>query len=271
MQNKILFLLITFFVIPNLVKSQNASFTLNNSNATYCLGDTVLFTNTSSGNVYSYWRFGDEFETYVNNPKHNYEKSGSYEVWLIVTNSSGLKDSTNKQITVNPAPKINLINNTDEQYLLVSTGLTEVQFIWYLGNSKTDETDSIVYYLEAGSYSVVAYNQFCRDSSNIKLNLDSIVTDVAEIIVKNNILTPDLQDGANDVLFIDGLGNYDFPVEIYIYNKWGQLVYKNLEYINLGGFVGDDNNGKKLDAGTYYYVVKSEGRKGGAGFVDIIR
>jgi len=271
MQNKILFLLITFFIIPNLLKSQTASFTVNKQDATYCFGDTVLFTNTSgSGYVYSYWRFGDGFETYVTNPKHIYEKAGTFTARLIITKSNGSKDSINKQIIINPAPVINLINNTAEQYLLVKTGITDVQFTWYLGTTKTDETDSIVYYLESGSYSVVAYNQFCRDSANIKI-ADSLQVDISEIVVKNNILTPDIADGANDVLFIENLDSYDFAVEIYIYNKWGQLVYKNLEYSNLGGFAGEDDNGKKLDAGTYYYVIKSKGRKGGSGFVDIIR
>ncbi len=271
MQKNILLSLIVLFYVTNLI-SQTASFSLNKTDATYCLGDTVLFNNTTSGDyVYSYWRFGDAFDTYVKNPRHVYQTTGTYTVWLVIKRLSGDKDSTSKSLNINPSPHISLVNNQSEQFLTALTGISEVQFLWYSGTTLTSETDSVAYYYESGSYSVVAYNQFCSDSANIKITVNSQQIDNTEIIVENNILTPDVEDGANDVLYIKELASYEAAVEIFIYNKWGQLVYKNTNYSNFGGFKGVDDSGKKLDAGTYYYIVKSPGRKGGAGFIDVIR
>jgi PKD repeat protein len=265
----------SLFLILNLsaIAQISANFSIDNQSAGYCKGDTVKFTNTSTGTfVNTHWKFGDNIDTWGNNPLHIYQVEGNFTIWMIITTLTGEQDSISKIITIHPAPKITLVNDIDERSLTVQTGLTEVSFLWYFGVSLTDEADSIVYYLETGNYSVVAFNEFCSDSVNIFINLDTLPdVEEPEIIIKNNILTPDLVDGANDVLFIQDLGLYSKPVYLSIYNKWGQLVYENQQYTNLGGFTGSDNNGNKLDAGTYYYIVKCEGRKGGSGFVDIIR
>jgi gliding motility-associated-like protein len=58
-------------------------------------------------------------------------------------------------------------------------------------------------------------------------------------------------DGKNDRWFIQGLK--DFPdTEVYVYNVYGEQVYKNMNYENDwdGKF-----NGDFLPDGTYYYVV----------------
>lgn len=272
---KNLILIISLILISRLfsVAQISADFTVDNSTSEYCSGDTVKFTNTSTG-VFetTHWDFGDCIDTWGDNPTHIYLTDGEFTVWMKITSSTGEKDSSSMVITIYPSPVIELINDEAAQSLTVDAGITDVEYKWYFGISLTDETNNIIYYLETGNYAVVAFNDFCSDSASVYINLDSIVNEEKpEIVVKNNILTPDLQDGANDVLFIDNLGSYTHPVEISVYNKWGQLVYENSEYTNLGGFSGTDNNGKKLDAGTYYYIIKSEGRKGGTGFIDIIR
>jgi len=273
---KIRFLLIVFgliFLTNSISKAQSASFSIDQPTGEYCKGIPVIFTNTSTGDfVNTQWKFGDGIDTWGNSPQHIYLTAGTFTTWIIITSSTGLQDSVSKEIIIHPAPVIELENNLDDQMLTVHTGLSEVSFLWYFGTNLTDETDSVIYYMETGYYGVVAYNEYCTDSASFYVNFDSLPPDLQpEIVVKNNILTPDLADGANDVLFIEDLGLYTNKVTIQIFNKWGQLVYKNDEYTNLSGFSGFDNSGNKLDAGTYYYIVKCEGRKGGSGFVDIIR
>jgi len=265
-------IILNIFLSSNINAQLVADFSVDHSIAEYCMGDTVYFTNISTGNfVNTQWKFGDNIDTWGNNPEHIYLTDGIFSAWIIITDITGLQDSTSHSVMVHESPKINLVNNADEKTLTVHTGLTDVNFMWYFGVNLTDETDSVVYYLETGKYSVVAYNEFCSDSISTYITDTIAVENQPEITVKNNILTPDNNDGINDILFIQDLGMYSNKVFIQIYNKWGQLVYENEEYTNLGGFSGSDNKGNKLDAGTYYYIVKCEGRKGGSGFVDIIR
>lgn len=267
-----LLLIIQLFVSLSIKAQLNSSFTVNNSNLQYCKGDTVKFTNTSTGSfITTYWKFGDNIDTWTNNPEHIYQIEGDFTIWLIISDSNNSKDSTSLDISVKPSPTISLLNNTEEQSLTVDSDISDITYIWYFGTNLTDATEQKIFYFETGNYAVVASNEFCSDSASIYINVDSIAPNLPEIIVKNNILTPDIQDGTNDVLFIQDLSLYTNPVYLSVYNKWGQLVYENEQYTNLGGFSGEDNNGNKLDAGTYYYIVKCEGRKGGSGFVDLIR
>src|SRR5690606_23031955 len=61
-----------------------------------------------------------------------------------------------------------------------------------------------------------------------------------------NIFTPN-GDGINDTFTIEGIEAYD-RVEVFIFNRWGNEVYKNDRY---------DNNwaGLNLHDGTYYYMI----------------
>ena len=92
-----------------------------------------------------------------------------------------------------------------------------------------------------------------------------------QIKVANNVITPGMRDGVNDVLYIEDVTNFTSPCSVKIFDKKGKLVYTNNNYSNTDGFQGRDDDGNELFAGTYYYVIKSQGKKGCTGFVDIIR
>jgi gliding motility-associated-like protein len=273
MKRIIILILILF---PIFAESQvSADFTVNQSDLSYCVGDTVVFTNTSTGNyVVSYWAFGDGTDTWKESPYHIYSLSGTYTVSLTVTDTSGNSDTHNLAITVNEVPNVSILQNNIAQSLTAQVNQDNITFAWLFDGDTTNQTDSVVYYLESGVYTVIATNQSgCFDTSSINISLSnsSETNDTLQIIVRNNILTPDLQDGANDVLFIEGLSNFSSPCIVSVYNKWGQLVYYNADYSNLNGFTGKDNHGKNLDAGTYYYTIMSNGRKSTTGYVDLIR
>ena len=254
-----------------------AGFSTDNPSGNYCVGDSVFFTNTSTGNyVTSYWNFGDNLDTWAENPFHIYNTAGTFTVNLTVADNTGTSSSASKSITINPKPSVTLVNNKIEQSLTVRSDENDVTYRWLFNADTTDATDTIIYYLESGLFTVVATNTYgCSASASIKIDLNadnpSFANDSLKIIVKNNILTPGIIDGANDVLFIDDLSSYSSACNVLIYNKWGQIVYINDNYSNLGGFAVENNNGRELDAGTYYYVIKTENRKTATGFVDLIR
>jgi len=272
MFKKIKFIIIFLFTGVFVFGQPTASFT---SAGSLCSGDTITFTNTSTAYSISYWDFGDGTDTWQDNPLHIYTQSGTYTVTLTVYDSSGNTDQTDSSVTINATPDVTIIQNTALQSLTAQSSISGVSYNWYFNGDTTGAVDSAIYYLESGTYRVVVTSSdACSSDTSIYIMLGSGTTtgsDSLSVVVNNNILTPGVQDGANDVLFIDKLSSYQSPCYVTIFNKWGQLVYKNDNYTNLGGFDGHDNKGRELDAGTYYYIIKSEGRKTATGYIDLIR
>lgn len=60
-------------------------------------------------------------------------------------------------------------------------------------------------------------------------------------------------DGINDVFFPIGVGIDDY--EIFIYDRWGELIYNGIEKDN--GWNGKLKNGTIAPEGTYVYIVQS--------------
>lgn len=88
-------------------------------------------------------------------------------------------------------------------------------------------------------------------------------------------------DGIGDTFFIPGISKTSRVASIYIYNRWGMLVYKNEDYGKSDGWNGKANNGivllsdgKQVPDGTYYYVIEAKGLwndKPKIGFITIAR
>jgi gliding motility-associated-like protein len=79
-------------------------------------------------------------------------------------------------------------------------------------------------------------------------------------------------DGVNDFFVIQGAD--EFVVSLKVYNRWGNLVYQNREYLN--DWDGISNSGllisTKLPDGTYYYIVNfNNGEKDQVGYITINR
>ena len=66
-----------------------------------------------------------------------------------------------------------------------------------------------------------------------------------------NVFSPD-GDGHNDVFLAYGIELKDLEIEIY--NRWGQMVFKD-ELLNSNGWNGTFN-GKDCPSGTYVYKIK---------------
>ena len=87
----------------------NAAFT---QPANQCLRNNVfVFANTSTGAATYFWNFGDNTTSTNYNPSHTYSIAGNFTVKLVVTNSSGCKDSITHTLTVNQSPNISIQNN----------------------------------------------------------------------------------------------------------------------------------------------------------------
>ena len=124
----------------------------------------------------------------------------------------------------------------------------------------------------AGCYAVTALDTFLNESelSNI------ICTDNCPTYFLPNAFTPN-GDGSNE-LFIPYPFCFIESIELSIFNRWGELVYKTTDpHIN---WDGNNLKGKPLPSGTYYYTCKVfEQRVSGTvpapsilrGYIDLIR
>lgn len=64
--------------------------------------------------------------------------------------------------------------------------------------------------------------------------------------------------------------NFIGDFEMYIYNRWGELIFKTNEIGFNGGWNGTFN-GKKCDVGTYVWVAFNNGKRLGRGTVTLIK
>lgn len=96
-------------ILPTTVPT--ASFTTSSN--TFCVGQTVQLTNTSTGSPSSYvWDLtGGTPSTSTNqNPTVTYNTAGTYSITLIATNSIGASSPVTQTISVNALPVVSLSN-----------------------------------------------------------------------------------------------------------------------------------------------------------------
>jgi gliding motility-associated-like protein len=82
----------------------------------------------------------------------------------------------------------------------------------------------------------------------------------------NSLFTPN-NDGMNDYWYIPGLEEYG-KVQVTVYNRFGQAVYKSDDYANDWDGTW---NGNPLPPASYYYIMKSSIKGTIKGVVNIIR
>ncbi len=102
------------------------------------------------------------------------------------------------------------------------------------------------------TYTLVVTNGNCVDTDEVRVV-------VSQVLSIPNTFTPN-GDGVNDVWEIAHIEN--FPAcQVTVYDRWGQRVFNSIGYSNKNAWNGT-NNGLRLPAATYYYVI--ELNEGGA-------
>jgi gliding motility-associated-like protein len=86
-----------------------------------------------------------------------------------------------------------------------------------------------------------------------------------------NVITAN-DDGINDILDLHSYFQTCDKYKIYIFNRWGNLIYEQTE--TSSQFIGDTQNGKELIEGVYFYKMDYEspldsGTK--TGFIHVVK
>ena len=124
-----------------------------------------------------------------------------------------------------------------------------ISWLWTFGNDSSSTISNPSHtYTYYGNYNIclISTNEFnCYDTSCIEIELLP-----GEIIIPN-IFTPN-NDLINDEFIIKGIND---KFKIQIFNRWGKLVFEEENYSN--NWNGTQINGKKLNSGVYYFILKN--------------
>ncbi|MEX2596864.1 MAG: PKD domain-containing protein [Salibacteraceae bacterium] len=141
---------------------------------------SVDFTDESIGQPIAWhWDFGDGDTSNLQNPSHNFDGVGTYNVCLTATNIIGNSSPHCEQVTIaNARPVAMFVANTNNDPTIIIDEFSQnnpTQWDWTFGDGNTSTLQEPEHtYLELGTYDVclVATNQYGSDTAcqNIQIN-----------------------------------------------------------------------------------------------------
>ncbi|MBI5219297.1 MAG: gliding motility-associated C-terminal domain-containing protein, partial [Bacteroidia bacterium] len=205
------------------------------------------------------WNFGDNmsFSTAMNST-HIFETAGEYDITLTITNKYGCNKTLTIADMISAYPLPDARFTPDPEYISILDPEVEfnnysqgaISYIWSFGDGDSSEFVNPVHkYPVTGKYNselIAISNHGCKDTLVVPLVVHDEYTFYAP-----TSFSPD-NDGINDVFKVYGHGINPAGFILYIYDRWGELMYKS-ENIETGwdGRYG----GKKVKSGTYTWLV----------------
>lgn len=258
----------------------------------------LSFKNTSNNVSSVKWLFGDNTYSEEYNPSHTYSE-GNYDLSVYGVSQDGCVDSLkySNLITVFSLPKSKFVwepmfptvTNPTVVFKNKTTG-TNVTYKWeiqydkeypYSWHTLTEYEPSFIWETNgrdiAGQYAVnlISTTKNIAPSGNLISCVDTttnIITIVNDFIQFPNIVTPN-GDGTNDIFEIINLLSGAYPINsIWVYNKWGTLIYHN-DNISKKSDFWDPNKTNSPD-GTYFFRFSGVGCNGKIernGVVEVLR
>jgi len=221
-----------------------------------CAGDTTFFTVYSSSPVSEvHWDFGDGSGTvslplpnnsHASRTSHVYASEGNYTVTAHIHTVGGNVIEERAAVEIAPLPKVEL----EPVYYLCNRDAVEIQapegyasYEW-----STGDTGPQIRITAPGLYRLSVTNVFgCSTTISFKV---VACVEVFQFFSPNG-------DNINETWHVENIEYYSN--EVYIYNRWGNLVYYAQNYRN--DWDGTANagptvsRGKKVPAGTYFYIL----------------
>ncbi|HWV71812.1 MAG TPA: Ig-like domain-containing protein, partial [Pseudosphingobacterium sp.] len=173
-----------------------------------------------------------------------------------ITVNAGPKAIDDEATTMSAVPvKIAILNNDEPGSSPLDVATVEIVNAPQNGTVTVNPDGTVTYTSNKGYLGTDRFTYRVKDQRGLWTNVANVVIEVtANPLFIPNFFTPN-GDGQNDVFEIVGIEAYD-RVELFIFNRWGDEVYNNPNYIN-------NWDGSNLNEGTYYYLVKlrKEGRE----------
>ncbi|SMC84509.1 Ig-like domain-containing protein, partial [Pedobacter africanus] len=141
-----------------------------------------------------------------------------------------------------------VINNDKPALFPLDASTLEVKSQPTNGKLSVNKDGKVVYTPNKGFFGIEKFTYKVDDANGLGSNVAIVtITVVPPDLDVPNTFTPN-GDGKNDTFVITGLENYE-KVSLFVYNRWGDEVYRNNNYKN-------EWDGNGLNDGTYFYVLK---------------
>lgn len=213
-----------------------------------CAGDSVLLTADVSGGIEG--KYNVEWENYLPDDTLAYGIGGTYIVH--VTDSCGRTDSDTVEVTSLTFLSGYLYDYQSDTLVNFYSNISDSVLFWDFGDGTTSiESNPIHEYNDTGSYTValIVINEIgCIDT--IVQQISVTIEDPYNFFIPNSF-TPD-GDGVNDVFI--GRGENVKTFEMYIYNRWGQLIYLTDNFAK--SWNGKTKNENEAIEDVYTYLMK---------------
>jgi gliding motility-associated-like protein len=233
-----------------------------------CITSPAMFTNETTSNggnpTYTYnWTFGDGASSTQTNPQHNYTNYGTYTVTLTSTTNQNCSSEISFPIEIYSVPEANFTYEANCFHIVQFANLSGdpavslQEYFWNFGDGNTSTEQNPEYqYQQGGGYIVeltVVNEDGCENTVSLPINVEQSV--YLDDFVLPNVITAN-GDGINDELNFDPYFEECLNFQVYIYNRWGRMVY---EWQKGGApFNGKSLGNKELTAGVYFYIIRSE-------------
>ncbi len=126
-----------------------------------------------------------------------------------------------------------------------------------VGTLTVTSNGGLLFTPERGFVGTGSFNYTVTDKngnvSNVSTVTVSITSNLPAGVSVPNGFSPN-GDGMNDFFIVEGA--MDLKVGIYVYNRWGNLVYQSANYKN--DWNGTSSTASALPDGTYFYIVEFE-------------
>jgi gliding motility-associated-like protein len=207
-----------------------------------------------------FWDFGNGNTSTNQNPlPQRYDTAGSYNLRLIVTNSTGCADTVDRIVVIYPLPVIDAGADTilivGSSIAINPTGSPVIDYLW---TPATSLTCTNCYNTVADPKNTTTYSIRVTDANGC-VNKDEITI----IVVCNdkNVFIPNTfspnGDGKNDQFYPRGKGLFNIQ-SMRIFNRWGEMVFqKNNLFPNdpTAGWNGR-YNGRLANPDVYTYIIE---------------
>ncbi|MBL0343395.1 MAG: gliding motility-associated C-terminal domain-containing protein [Bacteroidetes bacterium] len=237
---------------------------------TICVGETAtLIADSISGGSYQWYYNGNILNGATGNVFIT-PAAGFYSVSISVPCGTFFTDSI--EVIVKTIENVSVSNTQiicpPEQAQLYATGGVTYQWSPATNITFTNVPDPKVSPIVTTTYTVTITNEFgCKTDLNVEV---AVICD--SLLVPTGFSPND--DGTNDGYVIDGIENYPGN-KLWVYNRWGNLVYKAKDYDNSWDGVCNVSGiymGKKVPTGTYYFILDlNDGSKPKASYLIIRR